>query len=281
MSDAPILLDENAERHGPVSWVIRHIVEPIGRTIIHHVEEVGQFTRLTARALWSLPRPPYRIKQIFEQMEFVGVSSLSIILITALFTGMVFSLQSFYAFRLFGAEGMVGSTVGLALTRELSANMCGLMVTARAGSAMAAELGTMRVTQQIDAMESMAVDPVKYLVVPRIIASIAMMPALTMVFNIVGMIGAYIIGVHMLGVDAGVFIKNFNWYVDPDDITNGLIKASVFGFILASVGCFKGFYTTGGAAGVGRATTRAVVIAAVTILIVDYFLTKLLFQDLQ
>jgi phospholipid/cholesterol/gamma-HCH transport system permease protein len=250
------------------------LLEQLGGFVIRSIEEVGQFTMLTGQAVAGTVQRPFRLRLLFKQMEFVGVRSLSIVLITGTFTGMVFALQSGYAFGLFGAEGLVGSTVGLALSRELSPTLCGLMVTARAGSAMAAELGTMRVTEQIDALESMAVDPVKYLVVPRLIATTVMMPALTMVFTTVGMVGCFFVSISVLGIDEGAFLQNFDWFVDPDDFTNGLIKSAFFGFIIATVGSVKGYYTTGGAEGVGRSTTRAVVIASVSILISNYFLTQ-------
>ena len=152
-----------------------------------------------------------------------------------------------------------------------------LMVTGRAGSAMAATIGTMKVTEQVDALEAMAVDPVDYLVVPRIIATTLMLPLLTMVFNTVGILGAWYFAKHVVGIDDGMFWGRFDWYLDPDDITDGLIKASIFGFILAWIGCSKGLATRGGAQGVGITTTRAVVYASVTILVSDYFITRLLY----
>ncbi|MDO8493915.1 MAG: ABC transporter permease [Deltaproteobacteria bacterium] len=225
-----------------------------------------------ATVIWTF-RPPYRIKNFFQQMEFIGVQSLPIILLTSLFTGMVFALQVGKTFATFQMQNLVGSTVGLSLTRELAPVFAALMVTARACSAMAAEIGTMQVTEQIDAMKTMAVHPIQYLVTPRVIGAVLMVPLLTMVFNVVGLIGAYLVGVYLLAIPAGPFLHHLYWYVDPMDIFGSLIKGAVFGFFISAISCYKGFVTTGGAKGVGLATTRAVVASSVTVLVVDYFLT--------
>ncbi len=250
------------------------LVEGLGRRVVATIEEFGRHSRILAMGLRALFQRPLRLRLFFKQMEFVGVQSLSIVLITGAFTGAVFALQSNVAFSLFGAQGLVGATVGLALARELAPVLTALMVTGRAGSAMAAELGTMRVTEQIDALEAMGVEPVGYLVTPRLVAATVMMPIMAMVFNIIGIIGAWVVGTVVLGISEGPFIGRIEWYVDPDDITGGLIKAAVFGLIMATVGCTRGFYTSGGAEGVGKATTRAVVVSSVSILISDYFLTS-------
>jgi phospholipid/cholesterol/gamma-HCH transport system permease protein len=211
-------------------------------------------------------------------MEFVGVGSLFIVLLTGLFTGAVFALQGASAFRLFNAESLVGSTVALSLAKELSPVLTGLMVTGRAGSGIATELGTMRVTEQIDALETMAVNPVQYLVVPRFLAGVVMVPALSVLFTLVGMCGAYFVGVVLMNIDPGVFLGKTRWLVAPKDITDGLIKATVFGGVLTLVGCYKGFYASGGARGVGIATTQSVVVSSVAILVADYFLTAMMFE---
>ena len=199
-------------------------------------------------------------------------------MLTGLFTGAVFALQGAGAFRLFNAESLVGPTVGLSLARELSPVLTGLMVTGRAGSGIATELGTMRVTEQIDALYTMAVNPVQYLVVPRFIAGLIMVPILSVLFTMIGMVGCYFVGVVLLGIDQGVFIEKVRWFVDARDLINGLIKACVFGGILTMVGCYKGFYASGGARGVGLATTQSVVVSSVLILIADYFLTAMMFE---
>ncbi len=252
-------------------------VDNFGKSILENVEEMGKILLLFLSVLSWMIRPPLKLRLIFKQMEFVGVKSIFVVVLTGIFTGMVMALQGYYGFRMFGAESLVGSTVALGMTRELGPVLTSLMVTARAGSAMAAELGTMRVTEQIDALYVMAANPVKHLIVPRIIAGVVMLPVLTIVSDFVGILGGYFVGVIILDINAGAFIKNITTYVDLDDIYNGLIKAAFFGLILSLVGCYKGFNTTGGAEGVGRATTEAVVLASISILISDYFLTAIMF----
>jgi phospholipid/cholesterol/gamma-HCH transport system permease protein len=222
-------------------------------------------------------RPPFKLHNIFKQMEFVGVKSIFVVVLTGTFTGMVMALQGYHGFRMFSAESLVGSTVALGMTRELGPVLTSLMVTARAGSAMAAELGTMRVTEQIDALYVIAANPVKHLIVPRVIAGVLMVPLLTVVSDFTGILGGYFIGVRILGINSGIFIKNITRLVDLNDIYNGLVKAACFGLILSLIGCYKGFNTCGGAEGVGRATTEAVVLASIAILISDYFLTAIMF----
>lgn len=208
----------------------------------------------------------------------VGFDSLPIIVLVSLFTGMVFALQTTYAFRMFGAETLVGSTVGLSLSREIAPVFAALMVTARVGSSMAAELGTMRVSEQIDALESMAVYPHQYLVVPRVFTTALMVPLHTVVFDFVGILGAYFVGVGLLDIPSGPFIYRLEQMVEPKDVMGGILKAVVFGFLLASLSCFEGFRTKNGAKGVGISTTRAVVLSSVCILVTDYFLTQLILE---
>jgi len=252
-------------------------LDNFGKSILENIEEMGKILLLFLSVLSWMIRPPLRLRLIFKQMEFVGVKSIFVVVLTGIFTGMVMALQGYYGFRMFGAESLVGSTVAFGMTRELGPVLTSLMVTTRAGSAMAAELGTMRVTEQIDALYVMAANPVKHLIVPRVIAGVVMLPLLTIVSDFVGTIGGYFVGVIILDINAGAFIKNITMYVDLDDIYNGLIKAAVFGLILSLVGCYKGFNTSGGAEGVGKATTEAVVLASITILVSDYFLTAIMF----
>ena len=261
-------------------WIIMsviNLIDSFGRSVLHVVEGMGRMLILLLSVFsWTI-RPPFKVRHIFKQMEFVGVKSIFVVVLTGLFTGMVMTLQGYYGFRMFSAESLVGSTVALAMTRELGPVLTALMVTARAGSAMAAELGTMKVTEQIDALYVMAANPVKHLIVPRVLAGIVMLPALTVVSDFVGIVGSYFVGVILLDINKGMFVKNIPKFVDLGDIYNGLIKAAVFGFILSFIGCYKGFTTAGGAEGVGKATTEAVVISSITILISDYFLTALMF----
>ena len=241
------------------------------------VQQIGEFVIITIQVLVLCFKPPFRVSLIVQQMEFVGVGSLFIIILTGAFAGAVFTLQSLYAFSMFNMESMVGATVALALTRELSPVLASLMITGRAGSAMATELGTMRVTEQIDALATMAVNPVHYLFVPRFVASLVMFPMMSMVFSLVGVTGSYIVGVEMWGVDPGNFIAKIQWYVGAHDLISGLIKSAVFGTFVSMVSCYMGYNAAGGARGVGTATTRAVVIGSVSIMIIDYFLTVLMY----
>lgn len=249
----------------------------LGGYIIRAIEEMGRIVIILLSAVMWTVRPPLRFRAILKQMEFVGVNSLFVTILTGAFTGGVFTLQSYYGFSMFGADSLVGPTVALAMTRELGPVLTALMVTGRAGSAMAAELGTMRVTEQIDALYVMAANPVKYLVVPRILAGIMMLPLLTAIADFVGVVGGYIVGVKLLNIHGGLFIGKIVEYVELSDIFNGLIKSAVFGGILSLIGCYKGFYAKGGAEGVGRATTEAVVMASVLILVSDYIMTAMLF----
>ena len=256
---------------------ISSFFDQLGRSVLQNIEEIGKIVSLFFSVLAWMVRPPLKAQSIFKQMEFVGVKSIFVVVLTGAFTGMVMALQGYHGFRMFSAESMVGSTVALGMTRELGPVLTSLMVTARAGSAMAAELGTMRVTEQIDALYVMAANPVKHLIVPRIIASVIMVPLLTIVADFVGIIGGYFVGVDILGINSGIFVKNITRLVDLDDLFNGLVKAAFFGLILSLVGCYKGFNTRGGAEGVGKATTEAVVLSSISILVSDYFLTALMF----
>lgn len=253
--------------------IVSPVFETLGAQLMKNAQSLGRLCSFTGQALRWAVRPPYRFDQIIRQMEFVGVKSTGIIILTALFTGAVFALQAGKVYALFNMESMVGATVGLSLTRELGPVFAALMVIARACSSMAAELGTMRVTEQIDALETMAVNPLQYLVVPRLLAGFFMLPLLTMLFDYVGVIGAYIVGIYLLGIGEGPFMYRLYHYVDADDIWGGMIKAAIFGILISTISCYMGFNTKNGAEGVGRATTRAVVYSAVTILVTDYFLT--------
>ncbi len=254
--------------------MIRAYLESIGRSAQRFVEAAGLLTIMLMHAVVLVFTPPVKFRNIFKQMEFVGVQSLFVVVLTGSFTGMVLALQGYNALKRFGAESLVGPTVALSMARELGPVLTGLMVTGRAGSAMATELGTMRVTEQIDALFTMAVNPVKYLVVPRIIAGVLMFPLLTIVTDFVGVVGGYVIGVHLLGINPGVYVGRTIDFVQVSDIMTGLYKSTVFGLITTMVACFNGFYTTGGAEGVGRAATASVVTASVMILVSDYIMSS-------
>jgi phospholipid/cholesterol/gamma-HCH transport system permease protein len=253
------------------------LLEAIGRLVLRLLEELGRFFQMLGRtAAWSV-RPPFDIPEHFRQMVRVGVDSIPVVFLTTLFTGMVLALQTYNGFARFHAESLVGSVVALSLTRELAPVLTALMVTGRVGSSMAAELGTMRVTEQIDALTALGTEPVQYLVVPRVAASILMMPLLVIMGDAVGMYGGYLVAVQLLGANPVTYVENSFQFLDLDDVTSGIIKAAVFGLIFSLVACVRGYYTEGGAEGVGRSTTRAVVGGSLSILFADFFLTKLLF----
>lgn len=240
------------------------------------LDHLGRVLILTWQSLIWLVRPPYRISQLFAAMDFIGVQSLFIVSLTGVFSGMVLALQLTYSLRAYGGEGLVGRLVALSLMREMAPVFSSLMITARAGSAMAAELGNMRVTEQIDAIKTMAVSPEQYLLSPRLLAAVLVSPMLCVLFTLVGMGGAYLVAVEWLGVDLGTFLARIEDGVFPHDYHMGLIKAAVFGFLISAISCSQGFYASGGAKGVGEATTRAVVQSAVAILIANYIITSLL-----
>ncbi len=239
-------------------------------------EEVGEIVLLAGRSFaWAL-RPPYRWKLLLEAMEFVGFQSLFIIALTGIFSGMVLAIQMVYGFSQFGTESLVGGVVAQSLTREMSPVFAGLMVTARAGSAIATQLGTMRVTDQIDALATMAVNPIQYLVTPRIIAGVVMMPILCMVFTVIGLAGAHFVSIGQLDIDPGSYESNLRYWLDGWDIVVGLVKSVVFGYVVTLIACRYGYDAKGGAAGVGIATTKAVVYGCVSVLLLDYVLTAIM-----
>lgn len=251
-------------------------LELLGRKTTQFVMEMGSvliFLSQTVR--WTMSRPFY-LKNLLKQMEQIGVNSVPVVLTTAISTGMVLALQSYTGFKRFGAESLIGAVVSLSMTRELGPVLTGLMVAGRAGAAMAAELGTMKVTEQIDALTTLATNPMKYLVVPRFVASTLMMFFLTVLGMMIGIAGGYFVGVKVLGTNPVTYINQSIDNTEVTDIWYGLIKSLVFGAVVGLIGCYKGFHTEGGAEGVGKATTGAVVVSCMLILILDYFLSALL-----
>lgn len=249
----------------------------IGWVFLGLFEQTGiWFQMLWRTIIWTF-RPPFGIGEWFRQMVRLGVDSIPVVFLTAMFTGMVLALQTFAGFQRVHAENFVGSVVALAMVRELSPVLVGLMVTGRVGSSMAAEIGTMRVTEQLDALEALATEPVHYLFVPRVIAGITMLPLLTLLGDALGIYGGYLVAVRLLGANPVLYDENTYKFLEMHDIYTGLVKATVFGLILTLTGCVKGYYTRGGAEGVGRSTTSAVVTASLIILLSDFFLTKLMF----
>jgi phospholipid/cholesterol/gamma-HCH transport system permease protein len=240
------------------------------------LDSLGRLLMLTGQSVVWLIRPPYRIGQLLLAMDFLGVQSMFIVALTGVFSGMVLALQMTYQLRQYGAEGVVGVVVAVSLAREIAPVFAGLMVTARAGSAMAAELGNMRVTEQIDALTTMAVSPEQYLLSPRLLAALVMQPLLCVLYACVGMVGAWLVAVTGLGVDPGIFLANIEKGLMPSDFYMGIVKSAVFGFLISAFSCNQGFYAGGGAKCVGDATTRAVVHSAVAILIANYIITSLM-----
>ena len=254
------------------------ILSRIGRPCADAIQGLGNFFRFTYQTLLWCFRPPWRTARISQEMMVIGVRSTFIIVLVALFAGMVFALQTGSSFRLFGAETLVGATVGIALTRELAPVFTALMIVARACSAMAAEIGTMQVTEQVDALKALAVNPINFLVVPKVVATTIMVPLLTVLFNGVGMLGAYLVAVHLLQIPEGPYLMRFRDFVDANDLYQGVIKAVFFGLLVSLIACYKGYQTRNGAEGVGRATKEAVVWGSVMILVTDYFLATWLLK---
>jgi len=238
-------------------------------------EGFGDLVLFSGETLAWTVRPPWRAELLLQQMAAIGVGSTFIVAVTGLFAGMVLALQGNHAMRQFGAEGYVGGFVAIGLVREFGPVFTGLMVTGRSGSAITTELGTMRVTEQIDAMETMAVNPVHYLVVPRVLAATLMMPVLAVVFSGMGYLGGYLIAIYVSGIPPGPFIDHTRSMVEVNDITHGLLKALIFGTVVSLIATHRGYAATGGARGVGEATTRAVVMSSVAILVLDYVITFL------
>jgi phospholipid/cholesterol/gamma-HCH transport system permease protein len=240
------------------------------------LDEVGSNLTLAFQTLSWMIRPPFRFAPFLTALDFIGAGSSFIVGLVGLFTGMAFTLSTIVAFRQFSAEGMVGGVVALALTRELAPVLASVVVTARAGSTMASELGNMRVTEQIDAITTMGVSPIQFLVVPRVVATTFLLPILTVFFGIAGMGGAYIVAVVWQGIDPGLFWDKVQGFVRFPDIRMMLIKSTLFGFVVSVICCKKGFHASGGARGVGEATAKAVVMSIVAIFAADYVTTSIL-----
>ncbi len=252
------------------------LAETIGKRTLLAINDMGRMMIFLVETVATLPFPPYRVRRIVNQVHFIGTKSLFVIVLTAAFTGMVLGLQGYYTLRKFGSEGLLGSAVALSLIRELGPVLTALMVTGRAGSALTAEIGIMRIGEQIDSLESMGIDPVKYLVSPRLLGAIVSVPLLTAVFDAVGIAGGYLVGVKLLGVNSGVFFGQMEASVEWKDVVNGFVKSVAFGLVIAWVCSFKGYFTGRGAEGVSQSTTSAVVLSSVLVLIGDYFLTSVL-----
>ncbi len=252
------------------------LVESLGGTVIGWIAGMGRMLILLVTALFWAFVPPFRLYRLARQIHFMGWRSLLVVVLTGAFTGMVLGLQGYYTLSKFGATALLGPAVALSLIREIGPVLCALVVTGRAGSAMAAEIGIMRITDQIDALSVMALNPTKYLISPNILAGLITLPLLTAIADVVGIYGGYLVGVQLLGVGQGVYFGEMKAILGMYDISIGFWKSLSFGLIISWVCCYKGFYTRFGAEGVSQATTEAVVLSSVWILICDYFLTSVL-----
>ncbi|MEM1138390.1 MAG: ABC transporter permease [Pseudomonadota bacterium] len=250
----------------------------IGRVFLAFLEQTGRLCLFTWRAVINIPLPPIFVRAIGAQMMRIGYFSLPVVGMTAFFTGGVLALQIYIGGSRFNAEQIVPQIVQLGITRELGPVLAGLMVAGRVSAAIAAEIGTMRVTEQIDALSTLSTNPYKYLIAPRLIAAVVTLPLLVLVADIIGIMGGFIVATQSLGFNASAYIQNTMTFLEVGDVTSGLWKAAVFGFIIALMGCYNGFYSRGGAQGVGAATTNAVVTASILILAANYLMTSLLFS---
>jgi phospholipid/cholesterol/gamma-HCH transport system permease protein len=253
------------------------ILQPIGRVFLNFLAATGRLSLFTVRAASHCVRPPIYPRLVMRQMVEIGYYSLPVVGLTTIFTGMVLALQTNSSFSSVNAESATATIVVFAITRELAPVLAGLMVAGRIGAAMAAEIGTMRVTEQIDALSTLSTNPYKYLIAPRLIAGLTMLPILVVVGDIIGVFGGYLIAVYQLDFNAANYLAQTWRYVETLGVVSGIVKASVFGFIVSLMGCYHGYHSSGGAQGVGAATTNAVVSASILILGANYLITALFF----
>lgn len=256
---------------------IQNFLRGLGKPLVNFFSRLGSLTIFIAQSLYNCITPPFYFKLLGKQFMDIGFYSLPVVGLTTVFAGMVIALQSYTGFARFGAESAVASVVLISVTRELAPVLSGLMVAGRIGAAMAAEIGTMRVTEQIDALVTLSTNPFKYLVAPRIIAGVIVLPILVFIGDIIGIFGGYIVGVYKLGFNPANYINSTLQNMETLDIVSGLVKAAVFGFIITLMGCYNGYKSKGGAQGVGEATTNAVVSASILILVFNYIITELFF----
>lgn len=256
-----------------------YLVRLVGRFFLAFLATTGRLVIFAGEAIAAGLRPPFHFRVFLREMIEIGYFSLPVVGLTAIFSGMVLALQSYTGFARFSAEGAIANVVVVSLTRELGPVLAGLMVAGRIGAAMAAELGTMRVTEQIDALKTLSTNPLKYLVAPRLFAGVLMLPFLVLIADIIGVFGGFLVAVYKLGFNASNYIQKTWEFLEAEDLVSGLVKAAVFGFIVTLMGCYHGYHSRGGAQGVGAATTNAVVSAAILILCFDYVLTEMFFAQ--
>jgi phospholipid/cholesterol/gamma-HCH transport system permease protein len=246
----------------------------MGRRSLNLVQEAGGMMVFLVEGLALTFVPPFRFRRLLQEIYNIGVRSIPIVMLTAAFTGMVTALQAYYTLRQYGSEGALGSVVALSLIREMGPVLTAIMVSARAGSAVTAEIGIMRITEQLDALDTMAVNPLQYVVTPKLLTGVIGVPLLTAIFDVVGILGGYLVGVVLLGVSSGAYFSGMRQSVVAMDVNGGIIKSLVFGLTIILVACFKGYYTEHGAEGVSKATNQTVVLSAVLVLALDYVLTS-------
>lgn len=270
-----------AERHHTASFLtdfLPGLCQGLGRTVLSLLQRMGQLSIFVGKSVMHCFAPPFFPSQVVRQLIDIGYYSLPVVGMTALFTGMVLALQSYTGFTRFNAESAIAGVVVLSVTRELAPVLAGLMVAGRVGASIAAEIGTMRVTEQIDAMTTLSVNPFKYLIAPRVIAGTLTLPILVLIGDIIGVYGGYVIAIYRLGFSEGGYLSQTWDIMTTMDVVSGLVKAGVFGFIVAILGCYNGFNSQRGAQGVGAATTNAVVSASIMILLFNYLLTQVFFS---
>ncbi len=258
--------------------MLQRLCQAIGASILGMLKALGALCFFIADVVRHCLTPPFFFRHLLRQFMDIGYYSLPVVGMTALFTGMVLALQSYTGFSRFNAESAIASVVVLSITRELAPVLAGLMVAGRVGASIAAEIGTMRVTEQIDALTTLSVNPLKYLVVPRVLAGTIMLPILVLIGDIIGVYGGYIVSTHVLGFSSGTYLQQTWDVLEKMDVISGLVKASAFGFIVTLMGCYHGYYSGRGAQGVGAATTNAVVTASILILIFNFILTQVFFS---
>lgn len=272
---------DETKSYNPIGFIVCKILEmlqSLGAAVLGILASLGRLTAFTWNGVRHCFAPPVYFRHIRKQLIDIGYYSLPVVGLTALFTGMVLALQSYTGFSRFNAESAVASVVILSITRELAPVLAGLMVAGRIGASIAAEIGTMRVTEQIDALVTLSTNPFKYLVAPRLIAGVVMLPFLVLVADIIGVFGGYLVGVYTLGFTAESYLRQSWEFLEFMDVFSGLVKAAVFGFIVTLMGCYHGYFSGRGAQGVGAATTNAVVSASILILVFNYILTQVFFS---
>ncbi|WPY00941.1 ABC transporter permease [Candidatus Trichorickettsia mobilis] len=253
------------------------IIGQIGKCAIEIIRKIGAFSLLIVSIIRSITKPPFYLRLIYRQFLVIGFYSLPVVAMTAFFSGAVLALQSYTGFSRFSAENSIATVVILSITRELGPVLAGLMVAGRVGASIAAEIATMRVTEQIDALYTLSTDPMKYLILPRVSAAVIMLPCLVFIGDIIGVLGGYCVSVYKLDFNSTRYITSSFNYLETMDVVSGLVKAAVFGFIIAVVSCYSGYFSDKGARGVGNATTKAVVNSSILILISNYLITELFF----